>query len=428
MEKFDVIVVGAGPAGSTAAYLMARGGLKVLLLERGKSPGEKNIFGGRIYSHVLKRIFGNFGDEAPVERYVVRESLGLMTDSDCTLLDFSSRRRGTRDASSFIARRSRFDKWLSERAEAEGALLVTGTRVDDLYIENGEIRGIISAGESIDADCVVDAEGVSATLARRGGLRSDVLPGQVKVGVKETVKLSREQVNDRFSLEDDEGAASVFIGYPAGYLEASGAFIYTNSDSVSIGVVADPVKLSASRIEVQRLVEDFRLHPFMRRLLRGGSVIEYSAHMIPNSVPVAPENLVRGNFIAAGDAAGLFINHGFTYRGVDLAMASGEAAAKAVVAAHSSGGYSREQLASYHSHLAEAVLPELERAERGADVLHNPRIFSDYTHLISDFMSDLFSIDGFGHGSVSSILSENMKGKVSRIRMLRDMLSAYRKM
>ncbi len=428
MEKFDAVVVGAGPAGSTSAFVMAKAGLKVLLLERSKAAGEKNVFGGRIYSHVLKRLFSNFEDEAPVERYVVRETIGMMDDSDCVSLDFVSRRDTPRSACSFVARRNRFDKWLSEKAEQAGALFVGGTKVDDLIIRDGKVCGIVSGSDTIEADCVVDAEGVTAALSRRAGLRNDVAPSQIKVGVKETIQLSRQSINERFSLSDDEGAACVYIGQPTSFLTASGAFVYTNSESISIGVVVDPLELSQARIEVQEMIEKFRLHPSMERLLSGGKVIEYSAHMIPNSVPALPSNLIRDGFLSTGDAAGFFINHGFTYRGVDLAMASGEAAGNAVVEAHSLGSYGREELMRYYSGLSSTVLPEMEHAEKTGEVLHNERIFSTYPSIAIGFMEDMFRINGFDREGAASLLKKNMSGRVSTLRMLRDAYSAYRRM
>lgn len=427
MEKFDAIVVGAGPAGCTAAYVMAGEGLKVLLLERGKNIGGKNLFGGRIYSHVLKKLFGDFEKEAPIERFVVKETIGLMDEEDCVSVDFVSHKGEPSGASSFVARRSRFDKWLSEKAEGAGAVVIPGTRVDDLLIKEGRVEGIISAGDSIESDLVIDAEGVAAVLSRKAGLRSDVTPSQIKVGVKETIQLSKETIEDRFGLAGNEGAACVYIGFPSSYLTASGAFIYTNTESVSIGVVVDPVEVSRAQKEVQSMMEDFRLHPHMQRLLKGGKVIEYSAHMIPNSVPTSPGNLVGNGILSTGDAAGLFINHGFTYRGVDLAIASGAAAARAAKDAHDSGRYDAQGLMGYHSYLAAEVLPELQRAEETMAVLHNERIFSTYPKLAINFMEEMFRIDGFGREKLSATLRKNLKGKVSTLRLLRDMLTAYRK-
>ncbi len=75
MADYDAIVVGAGLSGSTAAYLMAKAGLSVLVVERGDSAGSKNVTGGRLYGHSLEKIIPGFADEAPVERCVVREKI-----------------------------------------------------------------------------------------------------------------------------------------------------------------------------------------------------------------------------------------------------------------------------------------------------------------------------------------------------------------
>ena len=64
-EKFDAIVVGGGLAGSAAALTMAKAGLDVMLIERGKFCGSKNSSGGRIYGHSLERLIPNFAEEAP---------------------------------------------------------------------------------------------------------------------------------------------------------------------------------------------------------------------------------------------------------------------------------------------------------------------------------------------------------------------------
>ncbi|MCE5336170.1 MAG: FAD-dependent oxidoreductase, partial [Desulfobacteraceae bacterium] len=83
-DKFTAIIVGAGPAGSTAAYLLAREGHEVLLIEKGAAPGAKNMFGGRMYSHALNRIIPEFWEEAPVERPVVREIITFMSGGRST--------------------------------------------------------------------------------------------------------------------------------------------------------------------------------------------------------------------------------------------------------------------------------------------------------------------------------------------------------
>lgn len=429
MERFDLIVAGAGPAGSTAALEAARSGFKVLLLERAKSPGEKNVFGGRVYVHALKKLFPGFPEGIPYERFVVSESISLMDDDRCTTVNFANNRGPASGADSFVVRRSRFDKWLSERAEEAGALLVTSAKVDDLYIEDGTVKGIISGGEKLEASCVIDAEGVTATLSRRSGTRSDIRPDQMKVGLKETVFLGKDEINRRFSLDDDEGSAHVFIGQPSRYMPAGGAFLYTNVDSVSLGMVLDPVELTSRKIEVQELLESFRLHPHIRRMLKDGKVIEYSAHMIPNSVPRETSNVVGNGFIVVGDAAGLFINNGYTYRGVDLAISSGIAAAIAFKEAATAGSYDRTSLQSYRKHLeSEGLIAEMSAFESNYGILHNERMFSLYPGLVCDFMSSMFRIDGFGKQKLSKTARSTISGKVSALRIMKDLYSVYRHM
>jgi len=428
MERFDVIVVGAGPAGSTAAYTAAKAGLSVLLLERALSPGDKNVFGGRVYAHMVRRLFSGIPEDMPFERFVANERLCFMDDARCACLDFYNSGASPERADSFVARRSKFDRWLASRAEEAGALLVCGTRVDAPFMEDGQVKGILSSSDRIEAGCVIDAEGVTATIARKVGMRTDILPRQFKIGVKETVRLTEEHINERFSLANGEGTASVFVGYPGGYLAASGAFLYTNRDTVSIGVVIEPSGLVSAKREVHELVENFRLHPYISRLLRGGEVIEYSAHMIPNSVPMERENLVGNGILVTGDAGGFFINNGYTYRGVDMAMASGHEAARAVISAHGRGSFTSEALGVYYDGLCREALMEVKRFEGIYSVLRNDRFFSTYPLLACDLAEGLFSVPGFGKKKLKVMLREEMKGRVGITTLAMDILSMYRNM
>ena len=137
-DKFTAIIVGAGPAGSTAAWLLAKEGHEVVLVERGTTPGSKNMYGGRMYSHALNRIMPGFWEEAPVERPIVQETITFL-DGDrnvsisCQNMDWTAN-----PYHSFTLLRAEFDSWLASKAEEAGALLACGIRVDDLLTDEPE--------------------------------------------------------------------------------------------------------------------------------------------------------------------------------------------------------------------------------------------------------------------------------------------------
>ena len=118
-EQFDVIIVGAGPAGSVAALLSARAGLKVLLLERGEYPGAKNVSGAVFYgSAILNQLIPNWWEQAPVERYICRRDIAFMSPTTAVALDFRSAGAGyaTAPYNGFTVLRPKFDRWLAAQA------------------------------------------------------------------------------------------------------------------------------------------------------------------------------------------------------------------------------------------------------------------------------------------------------------------------
>jgi len=142
-EKFDAIVVGAGVAGCVAAYVLAKEGLDVLVIERGNYAGSKNMTGGRLYAHSLERVMPGFAEEAPVERLVTREKISFITDDDSVTLDYHTGEAFSAEAASYTVLRGKFDQWLQEKAESEGAQFIPGIRVDRLLQdETGRVTGV----------------------------------------------------------------------------------------------------------------------------------------------------------------------------------------------------------------------------------------------------------------------------------------------
>jgi len=394
MPDYDAIVVGGGPAGSAAAYCMARDGLNVLMLERGDAMGSKNVSGGRLYAHSLERIIPGFAATAPVERQVVRETVSLLTEESSVSLDFtSSRLAGDAAAASYTVLRAEFDAWLARQAEEAGCDVVNPARVDDLLRDGTEVVGVVAGEDEITAEAVVLADGVNSLLAQKAGLKKELSPRQVAVGAKEIIELPREAINDRFGLADGEGQARLFAGVPSRGL-VGGGFLYTNRESISLGIVMGVSELCRATERVPDMLESFKAHPALRPLLAGGRTVEYSAHLVPEAgLGMLPE-LVGDRVLVAGDAAGLCLNLGYTVRGMDLAIASGEMAAQAVVEAKARGDFSRRGLAGYATRLAESfVLKDLKTYSKAPDFIeHTARLYTTYPALAEGILLDLFRV------------------------------------
>ena len=120
MADFDAVVVGAGCAGSVAAYQLASAGKSVLLIERGADAGAKNMTGGRIYTHSLEAVFPDFAEEAPLERKITTERISFITEDENTTMEFASPRLGRPENASYSVLRGPFDRWLASKAEQAG--------------------------------------------------------------------------------------------------------------------------------------------------------------------------------------------------------------------------------------------------------------------------------------------------------------------
>src|SRR2546428_11108464 len=202
-------------------------------------------------------------------------------------------------------------------------MLVTGIRVDDLWREGGRVRGVsVAPNDQVASDLVVIAEGAASTLVRKAGLKTDLEPREVSVGIKETVELPPETIQERFGLGEKEGAAYVYAGQASMGLRGGG-FLYTNKASVSIGLVVSSEDLSRKKIEVQDLQTKFRMHPAVQRLLRGGKGVEYSAHLVPQLGAGMMPQLSADGVLEAGDATDFLVNHRYTCRRGEPGIACG---------------------------------------------------------------------------------------------------------
>ena len=418
-EKFDAIVVGAGVAGTVAAYIMAKAGLDVLVIERGNSAGSKNMTGGRLYAHVIERIMPGFAQQAPVERKVTREKISFMTQESATTLDYHREQADVPGQASYTVLRNRLDPWLMEQAEAAGAQFIPGVRVDALIREGNQVTGVQAGDDILEANVVILADGVNSMLGRSLGMVPASSAHHYAVGVKELIGLSPEQINDRFNLSGNEGAAWLFAGSPSNGL-MGGGFLYTNRDSVSLGLVCGLGDMAHAQKSVPQMLEDFKQHPTVRPLIQGGKLLEYSAHMVPEGGLAMVPELVGDGVMIVGDAAGFCLNLGFTVRGMDLAIASAEAAAHAAIAAKARQDFSARTLAEYKSELEKGcVMRDMQHFRKMPALMENPRLFTQYPRMVADIMSDMFTIDGRPNQPMRKMILSHAK-QVGLMNLLKD--------
>ena len=167
-EKFDAIIVGGGLAGATAAYVLANAGMEVLLADRGDFCGSKNVTGGRLYAHSMEKVIPGFAEEAPIERKIVKERISMTTAEGGMTIEYGSEKLKDQKCASYSVLRAKFDKWYAEKAENEGAMIVTGIRVDEVLVRDGKVCGVRAGDEEMYADVVLRADGVNAKVMAGG--------------------------------------------------------------------------------------------------------------------------------------------------------------------------------------------------------------------------------------------------------------------
>lgn len=422
MEKFDAIVVGAGPAGATAAYLLAKAGMQVIVIERGETPGSKNVSGALLFSHIYSSLFPKFWESAPVERAIVGHSIAFLGEHTSFTMDYRDLVDGHEPANAYSVLRARFDPWMAQQAEEAGAMLMSGFTVEKLLTENGRVVGIEAGGDALMADVVVVAEGTRSQLLKEAGLRNDVYnASDVSIGVKEVIALPEDVITNRFQcLNNSEGVAYTCVGHTAGV--EGGGFLYTNKDTLSVGVVAKIDGVYKSKLQPHAILHEFKAHPFISRLIAGGKTVEYSAQAIHRGgVHLIPQ-LYGDGYVVAGSAARLLLNNVMTLRGMDVAVASAAAAAQAILAARESGNYSATALSAYERLFKETdVYKDMVTFKDTYSLLENKRLFHVYPDLVGGVMGDMFSVGDHPAKKGLGALRDNMRDKVSLWEMVKDM-------
>lgn len=395
---FDIIVVGSGCAGAVAAYTAASAGKSVLVVERGVFAGAKNMTGGRIYSHSLKKVFPDFEREAPLERKITHERMAFMDPASQMAIDFTSPELACEGKDSYSVLRAPFDQWLAEKAEEAGAEYICGIAVEELLKdEGGKVVGVRAGEDEITAEVVIVAEGVNTLLCERSLGNPRPKANQMAVGIKEVFELPASQIEDRFLLPEGEGAAMLFVG-DCTHGSVGGGFLYTNKESISLGLVATIANAAdgANEVPVYQMLEDFKNHPAVAPVIRGARLVEHSGHMVPEGGYDMVPRYVFDGCLVAGESAGLCMNMGYQVRGMDFAVASGQMAGEAAAKAIDAGDTSAQGLASYKSAMEGSfVIKDLRTFRKWPHTMEGwSSMFDDYPAMAREAFNAMFSVDG----------------------------------
>ena len=278
------------------------------------------------------------------------------------------------------------------------------------------------------AEAVILADGVNSLFAQQIGMTKELEPSQVAVGAKETIKLSEEIINERFGLKAGEGTAWLSAGDPTvgGF---GGGFIYTNKDTVSVGIVATLSDIGHSDISVPQMLDRFKEHPSVAPFIEGGETIEYSGHLVPEEgLHMIPE-LYRDGVLVTGDAAGMCINLGFTVRGMDFAIESGRLAAETLIKAHAMGDFSAAALSEYENLLKNSfIMADMEACKGFPTLLTCRAIFEDLPMMADDIAAKLFTVDGQPSSGLIMYIIESIAKKTSArelVDMITNILEAF---
>jgi electron transfer flavoprotein-quinone oxidoreductase len=391
----DAVVVGAGPAGASAALALAQAGRDVVLLERGPFPGSKNVYGGVVYGRVLDAVVPRWWEEVPVERWVVRRSTAVLTETQALTVDFRTQAWGEAPYNGMTTYRARFDSWLADKAVQAGARLVGSTVATSLLRDaGGRVAGVRTDRPDGDlrARVVIACDGVNSFLAKEAGLLPRAAAEHHTLGVKEVLALPREAIDERFGLRGSEGLDLEILGGTLGI--PGGGFLYTGADTVAVGAVLSLPHLAKARLRPEQVVAALKRHPAIAPYVRGGEVVEYSAHLIPEGgYDALPAKLALDGLLIAGDAAGLTLATGLWLEGVNFAIGSGLAAGRAAAAAIERGDVSERALASYRRALeSDFVLQDHKRLRRAPELVLSQRIQQRYPGLLCDLVEGAFTV------------------------------------
>jgi electron-transferring-flavoprotein dehydrogenase len=358
----DILIVGGGPAGLSAALRLAQlqkaagAALSIAVLEKAAEPGAHLLSGAVLDPRALAELIPDFESiGAPLVSKVHEDRIYFLTSSG--KIRFPITPPPLRNHGNYIVSVQQLGKWLSGLVEAEGIDMFSGFAGTELLMEGSRVAGVrtgdrgigrfgekrktFEPGVDIRAKVTILADGVRGNLTkqliRRSRITAGSQPQVFALGIKELWDVPAGRLPG--------GTVMHTLGYPLDQKEFGGGFIYAMSDTrLSVGFVAG-LDYADPGFDPHVAFQQFKLHPLVSELLRGGQMIRYGAKALPEGGWLTlPECAVDGALIV-GDAAG-FLNS-LRLKGIHLAMKTGMLAAETAFDACIAGDTSEARLADF---------------------------------------------------------------------------------
>ncbi len=346
-ENYDIVVVGAGPAGSISAYSAARNGASVLMLDRRRELGAPVQCGEALSEDALKEL-----KIKPDPQWAVNHTNAVKIVSPSGIAVRVSERRATGKVG-YILNRKVFDKHLAVMAAKAGADVMVGTNVDGLLVKGGRVCGVKAQGIGerleVEAKVVIAADGVASRVARWAGMNTAMKLGDYESGVQ------FQMVGVDF---EDPRMIEFYLDSkitPGGY-----AWVFPKGGDVAnvgLGVLC-------SRAE-RRAIDYLRDYVARTPALAKGKVVEINAGGIPVGGPL--KRTVKGNVMLVGDAARMV--NALTGGGMDSAMRAGNIAGEVAAKAIQEKEVTEKRLNEYDKRWREKMGKSHERNLKAKNVL-----------------------------------------------------------
>ncbi len=410
MANYDVIVVGAGPGGTAAAKVAAEKKLKVLLLERGRTPGDKNMSGSYLFRNICEELFPGF-QKADFHKGQVRIGgidFRWLYDNDEKRYGMVAAPGAEAFRDMMMVYRNESDEWLAKETVKAGAELKTALATDLIW-ENKEgetprVIGVVTDQGNFEAPVVIDASGLNSLLAHRSGL-VNWGPEKITIAIKYIYRVDGELLRERLQPYKDDDGVEVEWGAMPTMCGEDPAFWGTHAVGcpdrgiVNIIVYHQLASMLKARVNIHQRAQWYLQQPPVKQLIEGGEFIQCNFHClnIGDKVGYPPKSYLPG-YMMVGDAGGY--GQPVEDFGANVAQVMGKIAAETAAEMKAKKDYSEAMFAKYEERwhetwILEDNVPEL-------NYLMGKGGFQKIVGCMDDAMSTLFKMR-FNNNSFPSI-------------------------